>query len=330
MRSRVAEFLGLVEPERLVFTLNATDALNCAIKGLVAAGGRVVTSDVEHSAVMRPLRGLAARQGLGIDRLRTRDRGRVVPEEVATAARGADLVVLTCASNVTGVVQPWEAVDELLRPLGTPLLLDAAQAAGSLSLEASRLGPRTAVALTGHKGLLGPMGCGALIVGAELAVRPWREGGTGESLLLVQPDLLPQRLEAGTLPLPALAGLAAGIAWWREQGVELIRRGESELTSLMREGLSLLPGVSLPGPQDEVERAPLVSFTVEGYSPEEAAALLESEHGVVVRAGLHCARDAHETMGTLPGGTLRASVGPTTRLEDVEALLRGVDDLVTG
>ena len=329
-RELVAGFLGAARPERLVFTLNATDALNLAIKGLVPRAGRVVTTELEHSAVLRPLRGLEARDGLQLERLSTRADGRIDPEELAARASGADLVVLTCASNVTGVVQPWGEVDEALRPLGVPLLLDAAQAAGSLPLDASRLGPCTALAVTGHKGLAGPMGCGALLVGAELEIRPWREGGTGEGLSLVQPDALPERLEAGTPPLPAILGLAAAISWWEREGAERVRERESALGAGLREGLAAIGGVRLLGPEPSVERVPLASFLVEGYRPAEVAALLDSEFSVTVRAGLHCARDAHQSLGTLPEGAVRASIGPTTTTADVEALLRGVGELAAG
>lgn len=330
-RRRTADFLGARLPERLVFTLNATDALNLAIKGLVPRGGRVVATRLEHSAVMRPLRGLASREALELELVTPRPCGRVAPEDLAAAAPGADLVVLTCASNVTGVVQPWEEADERLGELGVPLLLDAAQAAGHLPLDAGRLGPRTALALTGHKGLAGPMGCGALLLGEELEPRPWREGGTGDGASLLQPEELPARLEAGTPPLPAIAGLAAAIDWWQEQGPERLRGAERELGDRLLAGLEEQAGVRLPGRgAKEAARVPLVTFLIDGYRPGEAAALLESEFSVTVRAGLHCARDAHELLGTFPEGALRASIGPTTRAADVEALLRGVAELAAG
>jgi len=329
-RRSVAGFLGLSESSRLAFTLNATDALNIAIKGLIGDGGRVLMSPWEHSSVMRPLRGLEQRTNLRIEPLTVDENGRVVVSELAIAARGAQLVVLTCASNVTGVAQPWREVDEALRSCRTPLLLDAAQAAGSFRIDFDELRPRTALAFTGHKALLGPMGCGGLLVGAELEIAAWREGGTGEAMRPLQPEEMPARLEAGTLPLPAIAGLAAGVAWWREQGPETIRQRENELAATLRSALAAIPGLSVLGPSDRLDRAPLVTFTLGGCSPTELETLLDSEFEVRVRAGLHCARDAHERLGTLPDGAVRASLGPTSQSRDVDALVRGLRELAAG
>ena len=329
-RRSVAAFLGLSESSRLAFTLNATDALNMAIKGLVGDCGRVLVSPWEHSSVMRPLRGLEARTNLRIEPLTVDENGRVVVSELASAARGTDLVVLTCASNVTGVAQPWREIDEALRSCHARLLLDAAQAAGSLRIDFDELGPRTALAFTGHKALLGPMGCGGLLVGAELEIAAWREGGTGEAMRPLQPQEMPARLEAGTLPLPAIAGLAAGVAWWRERGPETVRQREDELAATLREALAATPGLRLLGPTGRLDRAPLVSFQLEGYSPTELETLLDVEFEVSVRAGLHCARDAHERLGTLPDGAVRASLGPTSRSRDVDALITALRELAVG
>lgn len=326
----MASFLGLSEASRLVFTLNATDALNLAIKGLVPSGGRVLVSPWEHSSVMRPLHGLESREKLRLETLEVDAVGRVVVTKLEEAAQAADLVVVTCASNVTGVAQPWHEIDEALRKSGVPLLLDAAQAAGSLPIDFDSLGPRCALAFTGHKALLGPMGCGGLLVGRDLGIGAWREGGTGEALRILQPEEMPARLEAGTPPLPAIAGLAAGVAWWREQGPDHLRRLEADLTAALRDGLSSIPGLRILGPDGPMTRAPLVSFLLEGYSPVELEALLDSEFGVTVRAGLHCARDAHERLGTLPDGAVRASLGPMSGEDDVESLLQGLRALAAG
>jgi selenocysteine lyase/cysteine desulfurase len=329
-RRSVASFFGLSDSLRLAFTLNATDALNLAIKGLVGSGGRVLVSPWEHSSVMRPLRGLAQRENLRIDTLATDGDGRVRVGGAVAEARGADLVVLTCASNVTGVLQPWREVSEALGKDGPPLLLDAAQAAGSVPIDFDALGSRTAMAFTGHKALLGPMGCGGLLVGSDLEIAPWREGGTGEAMNPLQPREMPSRLEAGTPPLPAIAGLAAGIAWWREQGPDVLRRREARLGAQLRERLAGVPGLSLLGPPGKLERVPLATFRLEGYSPSELESLLDAEFRVSVRAGLHCARDAHERLGTLPAGAVRASLGPLSVADDIDALITGLEALAAG
>ena len=329
-RRVVAEFLGLADPSRLAFTLNATDALSLSLRSLVPAGGRVVTSAMEHAAITRPLARMQRDEGVRVIRVGVDASGRYDPDAVARAARGASCVVLTCASNVTGIVQPFEETAALLERAGVPLVLDAAQAAGTVPLAADGLGPLTAVAVTGHKALLGIMGAGALLVGAELELGPWREGGTGDSLSPLQPVEYPKRLEAGTPPVPAIAGLAAGVAWWREQSPDRVRRREAELAARLGDGLAAIPGVSLPVSErfgDAAPRVPLVLFLVRGYSPDEVGELLDREFGITVRTGLHCCPSAHELLGTHPVGGVRASLGPTTAEEDVLDLIAAVAEL---
>jgi selenocysteine lyase/cysteine desulfurase len=210
------------------------------------------------------------------------------------------------------------------------LRADAAQAAGSLPIAFDELSPRTALCFTAHKGLLGPMGLGGVLVGAELELGPWREGGTGDGLSPMHPLEMPRRLEAGTLPLPAIAGLAAGIAWWRRRGPDAVRRREQELAQRLRSGLEAIPAVRLVAPEAAGDLVPLVSFRIAGLTPDEVGSILDAEFGITVRAGLHCAPEAHRRLGTLPEGAVRASIGPTTEEADVEALLGAVAELAAG
>lgn len=321
-RHEVAEFVG-ARAERLAFTLNATDALNGAITGLVRDGSRVVVSALEHGAVLRPLLQRERERRIELVRVAPRPDGRFDPAEVAAAARGAALVALTHASNVTGLVQPLARIAQLL-PAECVLLVDAAQAAGSVALDVGELGPRAITCLTGHKALLGPMGCGTLVAGDDVELPPWREGGTGDGGD-EQPSQMPQRLEAGTPPLPAILGLRAGIAWWRASDPIRVRVREQELLATMLESLRRAR-VEMPGWQ-EGERAPLACFRIPGLSPDETALLLESEHGIGVRAGLHCAPSAHRHLGTWPDGLVRVSVGPTTTPADAAAFCAAIADL---
>ena len=323
-RDEVARFVGASAP-RVAFTLNATDALNLAIAGLAPAGSRVVVTELEHGAVMRPLLRRAREGSVALTRVAPRPDGRVDAREIAEAARGAALVAVTLASNVTGVVQPLPAIAALLPP-GTALLVDGAQAAGSVAIDVGAFGRRAVTCLTGHKALLGPMGCGALVAGDDVELPPWREGGTGDGAD-EQPLQMPQRLEAGTPPLPAIAGLAAGLRWWSLQGPAAVRAREQELLrrildALRRAGASVAHG-------DAAERVPLASFALPGWSGEELAHVLQAEHGIAVRAGLHCAPSAHRLLGTWPEGLVRVSIGPTTPDEDVAAFCDAIRELVS-
>ena len=326
-RAKVAAFVGAANPSRLAFTLNATDGLNLAIAALATEGSRIVASGLEHAAVMRPLRRLERSRTITLDLIQPSPAGCIDPDDVRRAAIGASLVVVTCASNVTGVVQPWREIASALSGTATPLLLDAAQAVGSVPISFDELGQHVALAFSGHKAMLGPMGAGVLIVGDALTLGPWREGGTGDSLDELQPVAMPRRLEAGTPPLPAIAGLAAGVDWWERTGPEIIRARESAMMRNVVDGLASIQGVVVPGAvigDASPASTPLIGFRVEGWSVHELAAALESEFSVIVRAGLHCAPDAHGTLGTHPEGTVRASIGPTTTDADVTALLGAV------
>lgn len=324
-RKVVAEFVG-ASPARLAFTAGATDALNGAIASLAPAGARVLVSELEHASVLRPLLRRHRAGLIQLARVAPGDDGLLDPDEVARRAEGASLVALTAASNVTGLAQPVAAIAARL-PRGVPLLVDAAQAAGSLPLDVAAFGPQAVTCLSGHKGLLGPMGCGVIAVGDDVDLAPWREGGTGDGGD-EQPSTMPWRLEAGTPPLPAILGLSAGVAWWTARDPAAVRRREQEQLGRIVEALRRA-GAALPGWRDG-ERAPLACFSMPGLSAEETAQILELEHGVLVRAGLHCAPAAHRHLGTWPAGLVRASVGPTTSDEAVAAFESAIADLARG
>jgi selenocysteine lyase/cysteine desulfurase len=243
--------------------------------------------------------------------------GRVDAGKMAEAVtEGTRLVVMTHASNVSGALQPVEAVGRVARRRGALVLVDAAQTAGAFPIDLSAL-PVDLLAAPGHKGLLGPMGTGFLYVREGVSVAPLVEGGTGSrSEEDVQPDFYPDALEAGTPNVPGLAGLAASVAWLRRKGVEKVWQEETERMAIVRDGLEKVPGVTLFGPGDPLLSASVLSFLVEGQDPGDTARRLEEEGGVLVRPGLHCSPGAHRTLGTFPNGTVRVSPGPfTTRAE---------------
>jgi cysteine desulfurase/selenocysteine lyase len=332
-RRQIALLLGAGDPRRIVFTFNGTDALNLALAGTLAAGDHVVTSVVEHNSVLRPLRHLEATRGISVTRVPCDGGGVVDPQAIRQALRRPTrLVVLVHASNVTGALQPIEAAGRLAREHGAMFLVDAAQSLGHLPIDVASL-PIDMLAAPGHKGLLGPLGTGVLYIapGVEPRLQCVRQGGTGtQSEEDRQPDSLPDKYESGNLNVAGIVGLREGVAYLRERTVATIRRHEMQLTAQLLERLRALPGVDVHGPETAEARTGVVSVSLAGYDPQEAAALLDATYSIQVRAGLHCAPLMHQALGTLArGGTVRFSIGPFNTEEQIATAARAVRE-VTG
>lgn len=304
-RTELAELFGLDGPEGVAFTLNATHALNIAIKSLVPPGGRVVISGYEHNAVTRPLHAIP---GLSVTVIDTPlFRPDLAAEEFRRAIRQLRprAVVCTHVSNVFGMILPVADIAETCRETETPLIVDASQSAGVLPVDLSGWGAAF-VALPGHKGLYGPQGTGLLLCGGEGA-KPLLYGGTGSmSRLQDMPPDLPDRLEAGTHNMPGIAGLLEGIRFVRRQGVDAIAARERRVAQRAAQGLERLPGVRIFWDRELRHQTGVVSFVTEGRNCEEVGEAL-ARRGIALRAGLHCAPLAHRTAGTLETGTLRLS-----------------------
>jgi cysteine desulfurase family protein len=325
-REACAALVGPGDAERLVFTRNATEALNLAILGSVPDGGSVAVTSLEHNAVMRPLRHLEATRGVRIRVIPFDGRGR--PDQAALLGAvwmAPDLMVMTAASNVTGCLTPVDEVAALCRRAGVPICVDASQAAGHLPLPEADY-----VVFSGHKGLLGPPGTGGLRLGPEARPTPLLFGGTGSaSESEVQPAVLPDRFEAGTPDVPALAGLLAALRFLEAEGVAAIHARERTLCDDLLRGLLALPGVTSQGPGPGEDRAPVVSITVAGRDLGELALELD-RRDICTRVGLHCAPAAHRSLGTLDaGGTLRFSPGFATTAADILETLAAMEELLT-
>lgn len=327
-RRAVAELLGAPDASHVVFTLNATDALNIAIRGLVRPGDHVITTRMEHNSVVRPLEGLRQRAGVAVTYVDADAEGQVQAESIARALRpDTRLIAMAHASNVVGTIQPIEEVARLVRDTPTYLLVDAAQTAGVLPISVRETGIDL-LAFAGHKGTLGPPGTGGLVLGGRALPAPLREGGTGTlSESISHPDALPERLEAGTLNVSGLAGLLAGVEYIAERGLEDIRAHERAMSEALYRGLAAIAGVALQGPSDFAQRVGPVSVTLGETDPREVAAILDTSFDIAGRAGLHCAPLAHESLGTSPPGTLRLSPGPFTKAEDIEAAIDAVGQI---
>jgi selenocysteine lyase/cysteine desulfurase len=322
---RLLELPG--DPGRVAFMPNATWALNTALWGVLAPGDAVVVSAYDHNAVLRPVDYLARTRSVEVRSIGGTPEGAVDYEEAERLLAGARLLVVNSASNVLGHRLPLRELAGRAHAAGALVLLDAAQGAGHLPMACAEEGADL-VAFTGHKGMLGPQGTGGLWTREGVDIEPMMRGGTGgDSRLRDMPEPLPDRLEAGTVNAPGLAGLEAGIAYVLERGVEALHAHESRLKARLREGLAAIPGVRVRSP-----RAPdgvgIVTFTVDAMDPATLATRLEQAWGVQGRAGLHCAPEAHRLVGTLDTGALRLSVGWASTDADVERALEGVDALV--
>jgi selenocysteine lyase/cysteine desulfurase len=320
--------LGVGDPQRLVFATNGTDALNLAIHGLLRNGDHVVTTVCEHNSVLRPLADASRARGVRVTHIGCDDAGFVKLDELERALRpDTRLLAITHASNVTGAVQPVAEAAALAKAAGALVVVDAAQTAGHLPISVDELGADL-LACSGHKGLLGPLGTGLLYVrpGIETELTPVRQGGTGvDSESEHQPGELPMRYEAGNLNTAALAGVAAAAEFLGERSVSRVAAHEAALIVQLDAGLRSNAAVRVYGPRNPCLRAPVVSFSVEGYDPQEFAAALDASAGVQCRAGLHCAPRMHQALGTTPtGGLVRMSVGWSTTPEDVELAIRAV------
>ncbi len=318
-RALVAELFGVKEPRRIVFTLNATDALNMAIKGTIAPGDHVVTTVLEHNSVMRPLNRLEHKGLIQVTRVGVSSDGLVDPGDIrkALSAR-TTLVAVIHGSNVTGALQPIEAIGRMVQEHGALFLVDAAQTAGAvpIDIEAACI---DVLAFPGHKALLGLPGTGGLYVGPRARLSPWREGGTGVlSELPLQPEELPYNLEAGSPNTLGLAGLRESIQFILQYGVAWIRSHELSLTRRLLDGLRADDRIRVYGPSSLEDRVAVVSVNVVGCSPEAVAEFLDQSAGIAVRAGLHCAPGAHQALGTFPNGTIRISPGYFTREADLD------------
>ena len=300
------------QPEQVAMTFNCTHGLNVAIRTLVKPGERVVVSGFEHNAVVRPLHALGAKMMLAGRRLFDWEDTLTAFEQALRT--GPKAAVFTHVSNVFGYILPVEELSALCRRYGVPFIVDAAQSAGSLPVRLKQWGADF-VAMPGHKGLLGPQGTGLLLCGRT--PDPLLHGGTGsESIRRDMPDQLPDRMEAGTMNIPGIAGLAAGLRYIRRQGVESIGHREREQVKVLIAGLRRLGLRVFSG----AHQAGAVSFLPEADCEELAQKL--AGKGIAVRAGLHCAPLAHESAGTLETGTVRVSFGHDAAMAQTYGFIR--------
>lgn len=323
-REAAARLFGVKNPERVVFTMNATHALNIAIRALVTPGSRVLISGYEHNSVTRVLNALNA--DVIITRSELFEPEVAVFEFERRLKPGVSCVVCNHASNVFGYILPAERIAQTCREKGVPVIIDASQSAGSASIDFDSFGADF-MAMPGHKGLYGPQGTGILLCASE-SVRGIMQGGTGsDSLIQSMPDFLPDALEAGTHNMPGIAGLRAGIEYVLSRGVRDISEHERKLIRLAERELAVIPGVRVYGGGFDYCRAGTLAFVTDSADCETVGERL-AELGFAVRAGLHCAPEAHRTVGTLSTGAVRASVSAFTTRRDILKFISAVKYVV--
>ena len=332
-RQMLCSLFGGEDCRNVAFTKNVTESLNVILKGLLKPGDHVLVSSMEHNAVMRPLVQLE-KQGISFSRIPCRRDGSLILEEMAPLVKKETrAVVMTHASNVCGTMMPYEQVGAFCRERGLLFIADTAQTAGVWPLDMERM-KIDALAFTGHKGLLGPQGIGGFLLSEKLL--PQMEsliaGGTGSiSHTEVMPDFMPDRFEAGTMNLPGIVGLHAGLGWIRETGMEQIRSHELALTRQFLEGLKSMDPyekrLRVVGKKDTEGRTGVVSVQTVRREFAQTAYELDVQYGIMTRVGLHCAPSAHQTLGTFPTGTIRFSFGWWNTREEAALALQALDEL---
>jgi cysteine desulfurase/selenocysteine lyase len=327
-RAALAQLFNAPDPAGIAFTMNATQAINMALKGVLRPGDHVITSSIEHNAMWRPLKALE-RRGVAVTAVPCAADGTLDPADVAAAIRpNTRLIALLHASNVLGTLLPVAAIGQIAHDHGLLFLVDAAQTAGAHPIDVQAM-HIDLLAFPGHKGLYGPHGTGGLVVRPGVQLETWIEGGSGtESAPETMPEALPLRLEAGTQNAAGIAGLLAGARFVLAQGVERIREHELALTGQLIEALGDVPGLTVLGPAGLARRTAVVSVTVEGYIPDQLAAVLDQVFDIATRAGLHCAPQAHRTAGTLEAGALRFSPGYFNTPEEVAEAAAALQSIV--
>ncbi|NIK71472.1 aminotransferase class V-fold PLP-dependent enzyme [Paenibacillus sp. BK720] len=327
-RKQLAKLFRIKNPNDIAFAANTTAALNMAIKGWVKSGDHVIATSVEHNSVRRPLEYLKHALGIQITYVDADEAGRIQVEQIASAVTAeTSLIIVNHSSNLLGTIAPVAQIGELARSKGIKLLVDAAQSAGILEIDVEAMGIDM-LAFPGHKGLLGPQGTGGLYIHPDVDLVPQLHGGTGsQSEAPEQPNVRPDRYEAGTQNTPGLAGLKAGVEYVLHETVHNIHTKEWALTQRIMDGLLSVDGIKILGPKLGEQRTGIVAFVADGIDPSEMSFILDQHYQIAVRAGFHCTPMAHACAGTTATGAVRASVGCFTTEQEADALVAAVKEI---
>lgn len=330
-REAVAGLFGVNDSKRIIFTLNCTEGLNIALRGWLREGDHVVTTSMEHNSVARPLNHLKQERGIEVVYVRCSPEGLLDPDDMARAIKAETrLVAVIHGSNVCGAVNDAVAVGRICRERGVPFLVDAAQTAGSLPINADEMNVDF-LAFPGHKALMGPLGTGVLYVGPDVKPIPLYQGGTGtDSDRTLQPEALPDYYEAGSHNAVGLAGLKAGCEFVAEVTPEAMGAHKAKLAERFVAAVDEIPGVTYYGPRDFSRQAGVCSVRLEGMDPAMVGHRLDADYGIMARTGLHCSPLGHTTLGTIDSGTVRFSFGYYNDEEQVDVAVRALAEIARG
>ncbi len=327
-RKMLTEFFNGTDSNRLCFSYNSTDALNLIIFGMLRPGDHAISTTIEHNSVLRPLYHLSRDSGVEVDYVPFDDAGFVDPNDIKKKFRpNTRLVIVNHASNVVGTVQPVREIGRYCREADIPFAIDSSQSAGKIPIDMEEQF-LDVVAFTGHKSLFGPMGIGGLYVREGIEIRHTRAGGSGvRSADRAHIDEYPFRLEYGTPNVMGIAGLQAGVKWVLDKGLDEIHAQEMKLTRMLRDGLAAIPGVTLYCQDDLTDHIAVLLFNIDGMDPGDVGTLLDVDHNIACRTGLHCAPLVHEQLGTTGNrGAVRFGIGPFNTEEDIQAAIEAVKE----
>ena len=327
-RARLAELFHAPGPEQVAFASNATEALNIAIGGLFNPGDHVITTALEHNSVLRPLFALEDAGTIELSVVSADRRGCVNYEDFAALVRpNTRAIVCTHASNLTGNALDLYKIGAIAREKGVLLVVDASQSAGVLPIDMEKMGI-SVLCFTGHKGLMGPQGTGGLCVARDVDIRPLKVGGSGvQSYSRAHPEEMPTRLEAGTLNAHGIAGLAAGVEFLLETGLETIHRREMELAKRFYDGVKDVPGVTVYGDFSHWNRTAVVTLNIGDYESGEVSDALWEDYEIATRPGAHCAPLMHQALGTVDQGAVRFSFSWFNTDGEIDTAIRAIKEL---
>ena len=328
-RKMFTSFFNGDNPDHLTFSYNASDSLNMIIQGLARKGDHVVTTNLEHNSVLRPLYHLRMDGVIEVSYIPFDSDGYVHPDDIKKAiGKNTRMVIVNHCSNVIGTIQPIEEIGEICRAAGVLFVVDASQSAGAVPIDVKKMNI-DALAFTGHKCLMGPTGIGGSYIGEDVPVKGTRFGGTGvRSAVKTHLKEFPYRMECGTLNLLGVAGLNAGLKWVQEKGVENIHRQEMKLWNKLREGVKGNDGITIYCAKDDQNQNPVLSLNVEGFESGDVGTLLDVDYEIACRTGLQCAPLVHVGLGTdKMHGTVRLSIGPFNTEGDIDAAIQALDEI---
>ncbi|WP_163192696.1 aminotransferase class V-fold PLP-dependent enzyme [Clostridium thermarum] len=329
-RELLCEFFNFREPLNVVFTSNITESLNIIIKGFLQNRDHVIVSSMEHNAVMRPLHSMS-KLGVNFTIVPCDEEGKLAPKAVEEAiTKNTRLILINHVSNVCGTKQDIFEISKICKRHNIHFVIDSAQSAGLLPIDFQFLN-LSALPFTGHKGLMGPQGIGGILLNESFAksIKPFKEGGTGSfSEQEIQPEIMPDKFESGTLNLPGIFGLNAGIKYIKKVGLSTIYEHEQSLGKLFLNNILNIGGIQLHGIKEMEGRTSVFSISFDKLDSAEAAFILDRDYGIMTRSGIHCSPLAHKTLGTFPQGTVRFSFGYFNTKEDIDYISKALHDMV--